>query len=123
MSRLGSRASAAPRSDATMTASRRGERAGTDPAIRSVIQRKNSPCAASISARNATSPSAIRQYRLRYHTSSDIGRLVPAAPDGQDDRRIRGVLFDLLSQALHERVDAAHGDERRFLPRPAEKRV
>ena len=51
-----SRASAAPTSDATRTASRRGERAGIEPAIRSVIQRKSAPSAASISARNAKSP-------------------------------------------------------------------
>src|SRR5687767_3891492 len=97
-----SRARAAPTSDATRTASRRGERAGIEPAIRSVIQRKSAPSAASISARNAKSPRATRQYRLRYHRLGNIGCLVSGAPDGQDDLRLAGIGFHLLAEPLHQ---------------------
>ena len=86
--------SAAPTSDATSTASRRGRRAGIDPAMRSVIQTKQRALRASINARNADSPSAMRQYRLRYQTrtGSDIGGLVARAPDREDHGRLRRVV-------------------------------
>ena len=57
----GSVSSAALRSEATSTASRRGDVAGIEPAMRSLVQMNSAPCATSISARNATRPTAMRQ--------------------------------------------------------------
>src|SRR5258707_4742348 len=91
--------------------------------MRSVIQRNSAPCAASMSARNAKRPSAMRQYRLWYQRGSDICRLVAGAPDGENHRRFRGVVFDLFPDALDQRVDAADGDERIVFPDLAEQRL
>src|SRR5688500_10143311 len=123
----GSSASAALISDATRSANRCGLRAGIDPAMRSVVQRKRAPWETSIRAMNATSPSPIRQYRLRYQRGpalsdvegpalsdvegSDIGGLIARAPHCQDDGRIGRVGFNLLPKPFDERVHAAHCDE------------
>src|SRR5687768_12062196 len=139
MSSAGSSASATPRSDETSSARRCGLLAGMEPAIRSVIQRNSAPCAASINARIAMSPRLIRQYRLRYQRRPgpreladavpsgddelDIGCLVAPAPDGENDRRLGGVGFNLLPQALDERVDAAGCDERFVFPHLVEQRI
>src|SRR5262245_32340746 len=123
-SRLRLAASAAPTSDATSTARRRGDRAGNEPAIVSVIQRKSPASATSISARNATRPSAMRQYRLRYQDGEeplDIGGFVPGTPDGQDHRGVSRIGFDLLAKPFDQRIDASHGDERLVLPHFAQK--
>src|SRR5689334_22872021 len=110
-SRDGLAASAVPTSDATRTASRRGERAGIEPAIRSLVQRKSAASAVSISARNAISPRAMRQYRLRYQRSSPrgdgcggaggrsgsgIGGFIAGAPDRQNGFGLAGNLLDFL---------------------------
>src|SRR5258705_7590797 len=93
--------------------------------MRSLVQMKSAPCATSISARNDTRPTAMRQYRLRYHglVPLYIRGLVAGAPDGEYDRGIRRVLFDLLTQALDQRVHASHGHERLVLPDAGEKRL
>src|SRR5688500_6760924 len=84
--------------------------------MRSVIQRKSAPSAASINARNAKRPSATRQYKLRCQRLGDISCLVTGAPDGQDDLGLGGIRLDLLAQSLDERIDAAHGHVRLVLP-------
>jgi hypothetical protein len=48
-------------SEATIRPSSLGDRAGIDAAMRSFIHRNNASSAASISARKANSPAAIRQ--------------------------------------------------------------
>src|SRR5882672_11281783 len=122
---VGSVSRAALRSDATNTARRLGDVAGIEPAMRSLVQMKSAPCATSISARNDTRPTAMRQYRLRYHglVPLYISGLVAGAPHGEDDGRIRRVLFDLFPQALDERVHASHGHERLVLPDAGEERL
>src|SRR5689334_18004921 len=131
-------------SEDTSSARRCGLLAGIEPAIVSVIQRKSAPWATSIKARNAMSPSPMRQYRLRYQRglvpsaeglllsgvsdpgeveALDICGLVATTPDGEDHRRLRGVLFDLLPEPLDESVYAARGDEGFVLPDLAEQRV
>src|SRR4051812_8680521 len=104
MSMVGSVLSAELRSEATSTASRRGEVAGIEPAIRSLVQMKSAPCATSMSARNATRPTAMRQYRLRYQVGRmlDIGGFVPGAPHGEDDRRLRRIGLDFLPEPLDQ---------------------
>src|SRR5215470_765516 len=110
MSIVGSASSAALRSDATRTARRRGEVAGIEPAMRSLVQMKSAPWATSMRARNAMRPTAMRQKRLRYQLTdnarpeSDIRRLVPCAPYCEDHDRIGRVALDLLSQTLDQRV-------------------
>src|SRR5712691_2438276 len=92
---------------------------------------KSAPCAPSISARNATRPTAMRQYRLRYQVvlapsrveGSDIGCLVARTPHGEDHFRLRRILFDLLPQPLDQRVHAADGDKRLVLPDTGQKRL
>src|SRR5688500_18731499 len=116
-----SRARAAPTSDATRTASRRGERAGMEPAIRSVIQRKSAPSAASINARNANRPRATRQYRLRCQRLG-IGSLISRAPHGENDFRLAGIRFHFFAQSLHQRVDAAHSHVCLILPDAVQQR-
>src|SRR6476619_797614 len=125
-------ASAVPTSEATRTASRRGERAGIEPAIRSLVQRNSAASAVSISARKAIRPNAMRQYRLRYQRSSprgDVdgdeasGRTVSGTPDRENGLWLAGGLLDLLAQPFHQRVDAAHGHEGLIFPDPAEERL
>src|SRR5205809_996461 len=129
-------ASAVPTSEATRTASRRGDRAGIEPAMRSVVQRKSAASAVSISARNAIRPNAIRQYRLRYQrgppfsgdaprglAGSDIGCFVSSTPDGQNRFGIARRPLDLLPQTLDQCIDAANRHERLVLPDAAEKRL
>src|SRR6266850_1232847 len=82
MSIAGSVSSAAVRSDATSTARRRGEVAGIEPAMRSLVQMKSAPCAMSISARNATRPIAMRQYRLRYQSWLSLDSLCSLGTGG-----------------------------------------
>jgi len=67
----------------------------------------------------------MRQYRLRYHglVPLYIRGLVAGAPHGEDDGRVRRILFDLFPQALDERVHASHGDERLVLPDAGEERL
>src|SRR4051812_33399234 len=122
MSMVGSVLRAELRSDATSTASRRGEVAGIEPAMRSLVQMNSAPCATSIRARNATRPTAMRQYRLRYQVGRmlDVGRFVAGAPYREDHRRLRRALLDLLAEPLDEGVDAAHGDEGLILPDSAQ---
>src|SRR3954470_3225020 len=124
-------AMAVPTSDATSTARRRGDRAGIDPAMRSLVHRNSAASAVSISARNAMRPKAIRQYRLPYQRSSrfaagggagsDIGRFVAGTPDRQDRLRLARRAFDLLPQPLHQCIDAADGHERLILPDAAQE--
>src|SRR6187401_1339386 len=113
---------AVPRSEATSAASRLGERAGIEPAMRSVIQRKTLPSAASMMARKAMSPNAMRQYRLRYQRGLDICRFIACPPHGQDDLRLCRIALDLLAHALDERIHAPHRHERLILPDFAEER-
>src|SRR5215203_3004089 len=113
---------AVPRSEATSAARRRGERAGIEPAMRSVIQRKMPPSAASMMARKAMRPSAMRQYRLRYQRGLDICRFIACSPHGQNDLRLRGIALDLLAHPLDQRVHAPHRHEGLILPDLAEER-
>src|SRR5258705_13302650 len=92
-------------SSATLAASCAGVR-GAVPKIRSVSQRKRSPCASSSTASIAMKPNAIFQYRLRYQTGSDIGELVSRAPHGQHESRLGGVLFHFSPPPLHHRRHA-----------------
>src|SRR5262245_44036019 len=84
---------------------------------------KSAPCATSISARKATRPTAMRQYRLRYQTVLDICRLISRAPHGKNHFRFPRVLLDLFPEPLDQRIHAAHGDEGLILPDPAEERL
>src|SRR5262247_4032802 len=91
----------------------------------------SAPCATSMSARKATSPTAMRQYRLRYHTvlvpseveGLNICCLISRAPHGKNHFRLRRVPLDLFPQPLDQGVHAANGDERLVLPDPAEERL
>src|SRR5688572_18625135 len=105
-------ASMAPVSAAMATASSAADRLGNRSGIRPVIQRNTTPCIARRVASKVTNPNAILKYRLRYQMGSDIGELVPRAPDGEDQLRIPRVGFDLLANPLDERVDAAFGHVR-----------
>ena len=78
---------------ATSAASRRGGRAGIDPAMRSVIQRKSAPWAASIKAGMRKVPARCAS-KFRSHCSLDISRLVAGPPHSQDHVGIGGLRFD-----------------------------
>src|SRR5262245_43349620 len=91
--------------------------------MRPVIQRKTVPCTRSSVASSATKPSAMRQYRLRYHTCSGIGELVPGPPDGEDVLRIARVGFDLLPQPLDHGIHAAFRDVRLLRPHALEQHL
>src|SRR6476661_3540276 len=103
---LGSRASSAESADATAVASWTGDR-DEGRTIRSVIHRNSSPWMSSSAASSAMNPSAMRQYRLRYQTNSDIGEFVARAPDRQDEPRLIGIGLDLPADALDQGVHAA----------------
>src|SRR5262245_48062736 len=91
----------------------------------------SAPCATSISARKATRPTAIRQYRLRYHAvlvpsaveGLNISCLVSRAPHRENHFRLRRIPLGLFPQPLDQGVHAAHGDERLILPDPTEERL
>src|SRR5262245_18667077 len=109
-------------SEAAISASCAGVRAEA-PTKRSVSHRYIRPCASSRIASSAKKPNAMRQYRLRYHTGSDIAELVAGAPHRQDEARLRRVGLDLPPHPLDERVHAALGDVRLVAPDAPHERV
>src|SRR4029453_14115251 len=123
MSSEGSAVSAAATSDATSSASCRGDSADVSLAVCCVTHSTSAPCAATINANDATTPMAMRQYKLRRimrrrscGLRRSLARLVTGAPHGEDHLRVRPVVADLLAHALDQRVHAAVGDERLVLP-------
>src|SRR5688500_12809114 len=54
---------------------------------------------------------------------SDVSALIAAAPDRENDFRIRRIRFDAAAQALHQRVDAAFGHECLVRPHPGQQRL
>src|SRR4051795_9886117 len=75
-----------------------------------VNQTNSAACARSSTASSATKPTPIRQYRLLYQLRSDIGEFVSRAPHGEDQPGFGRFVLELLAQAFHQRIDAAHGD-------------
>src|SRR5688500_6645557 len=50
-----------------------------------------------------------------------VGEFIAIAPHRQDQLRLGWIDFDLFAETLHERVDAAAGDERLLLPHASEQ--
>src|SRR5688572_28646580 len=112
---------AAPMSTATSCASCAGP--SHDRPTTTVSQIYTPAWITSSDASSATKPNAMRQYRLRYQTGSDIGELVSRAPHGQHEARLGGIVLDLAPHPLDERVHAALGDVRVVSPDFLHQRV
>src|SRR4051812_19074494 len=92
------------------------------PTMRSVSQRNTTIWTRSTTASRVMNPNAMRQYRLRYHTGSDIGELVARTPHGQDEAGLGPVVLDLAAHALDQRVHTPIGDVRVTAPHPLHQR-
>src|SRR5262249_566940 len=60
---------------------------------------------------------------IRSRSTLDVRELVADPPDRDQELRLRRILLDAAAQALHERVDAAHGDERVAAPDLGQQRL
>src|SRR6188474_210285 len=99
-------------------------RSGMPPSVSPATQMNSATCSESVMARKKMKPKPIRQYSdlAKPRGRLDISGLIPAAPDRQDDLRVRGVLLDAAAQSLDERIDAALGDEGVIGPDPRQQR-
>src|SRR6185503_4868159 len=123
MSSEGSDSSAVVRSSETSRSTRGGDWLRTGRSVRPASQRNSAACARRRPVRQAKAPSAVRQYRLRYQTTSFIDALVAGAPDGQQVGGRRLIGLDLLAHPLDQRVHAAIGDEGVAFPDPRQQRL